>query len=126
MSSCVSWPPRFKVIFTVQCVVLCEMKEAMLIVTSERTVRSLRMFLNNNYNHDDVTLNILWTAGGIWSSIILLIETIIDHDGGDDDDDYDGCVNDGGDKVALPLKSWYIPGTMMMAMASSLLKVRKI
>ena len=35
---------------------------------------------------------------------------------------------DGGgeDEGVLPLKSWYIPGTMMMLMASSLLKVRRI
>lgn len=47
-------------------------------------------------------------------SRIVLIEAIR---GEDDDGEAHGF---------LPLKSWYIPGTMMMLMASSLLKVRMI
>lgn len=49
------------------------------------------------------------------SSVVLIAAIRGDDDNGCDDDE-----------DALPLKSWYIPGTMMMAMASSLLKVRKI
>lgn len=49
-----------------------------------------------------------------------LIEAIRGDGGGDDDG------GGGEDEGVLPLKSWYIPGTMMMLMASSLLKVRRI
>lgn len=38
---------------------------------------------------------------------------------------YDEVGDDDG-HGGLPLKSWYRPGTMMQAMANSLLKVRKI
>lgn len=46
--------------------------------------------------------------------------------GSDHKENYYGG-NSGGDVVgALPLKSWYIPGTMMMMIASNLLRVNII
>lgn len=95
VSSCVSRPSKASRSY---------LQGALLIVAAERSVWSLRMFLNN----------VLQTLGGGWASSLALMAAIT----GDDDD--------GEDEGVLPLKSWYIPGTMIMAMASSLLKVRKI
>lgn len=91
----------FKVIFT-EHVVPWE-TELMLIVAAEHAVWSLTLFLRGK------TINVTHTLRCIQVPTIVLTEIL-------------GKMIDGD----LPLKSWYIPGTMMIMMANSLLNVRKI